>query len=799
MRQFTSFLKESIRQGLPHIHSTTTPAGNQTPSLSTDQFHHTTRGGKVHIHDVTEKTDGQTFKFGYDHHGFYTQHSGSGDERIRTGQGHIDRAKRRAAETGKEYVPHAHEAFAKFHDALHNNQKLQTHLQKMHKKHGEVSVRGEAFNRHIATPGDHPHEVKFVHTSYSTHGMGHHGSFVIHSKLPDNHLHDAEHFKKHLSDHNITFDHDRVDHPKGHVDVSHEVKDFHKLDHGLINSRTTPSNKAAKMAEIEKFNHIKHRVHQKVVSHVKSLGIKNKWGSGTEGLIVHPSEHNVHAARFKVVDDSFKKAKASGGRFGHLKENLLVEGGAIKIGDHAAEPIHVTAHNRSQIKHDVHHALAAVGDKFHADHKEHLFGSGHKHLHSGDVYSGSTHHLMHGHVSDAEFAKHKPHVGDIDVQVSHDHKNKLEHTLKAGHKFGKYTVVGTKKHGQELSAVMKHENGSHHQFDFEGNHHPGSEESRFKHNSSWEDTKHGIKGVHHKMLLNAAGRDKHKFSPMNGLRHRADDSDAGGGNAKKVTHSLFGGTADHKHIHSFIGVTHLIKHHVPKSQHQQIYDKFKSSVEQKKNMNHTHALNHLRQHLDVKDNLHEDAHAGEEHAHVAFMGASPFTHMGHHHDVVGSMAHHKEGKKFVGLSGKSDVFSDHERESIANKQSGGKAHFKVEKSAGETVGRAFHSMDKSKRRVLHLHFGHDRKNMAERLKSSIEAGKIPELNGEKPHAVYVHFPHDENRSHGFSGTKMRQAAHDKDLHTFHKHIGPAFSHEEAHKLMHRVHDGIKSGHIPLKR
>lgn len=799
MRLLSSFLKESIRQGLPHLHSTPTPAGNQTPSLTTDQFHHTTKGGKIHIHDVTEKTDGQTFKFGYDHHGFYSQHSGSGDERIRTGQGHIDRAKRRAQETGKEYVPHAHEAFAKFHDALHTNKKLQAHLKALHAVHGEVSVRGEAFNRHLARPGDHPHEVKFVHTSYSTQGMGHHGSFVIHSKLPDNHLHDVEHFKNHLSDHNVTFDHDRVDHAKGHVDVSHEVRDFHKLNHGLINSRTTPSNKAAKMSETEKFNAIKQRVHHKVVKHIESLGIKNKWGSGTEGLIVHPSAANPDAARFKVVHDSFKKAKLATGDIRRLHEEFIYEGGAIKVGDVAAEPIHVTAHNRKQVAHDVHHALSAVADKFHADHKEHLFGSGHKHLHSGAVYSGSTHHLMHGHVSDEEFAKHKPHVGDIDVQVSHDHKNKLQHTLQPGHKFGKYTVVGTKKHGQELSAVMKHENGHHHQFDFEGNDKPGSEESRFKHNSSWEDAKHKIKGVHHKMLLNAAGRDKYKFSPMHGLAHREDSSSAGGGNAKKITHSLFGHEADHKHIHSFVGVTHLIKHHVPKQHHQQIYDKFKSGTEQKKGVDHSHALNHLRQHLDVKDDLHESDHREEEHVHVAFMGASPFTHMGHHHDVVHSMSSHHHGKKFVGLSGKSDVFSDHEREHIANKQSAGAAHFKVEKSAGETVGRAFHTMDKSKRRIVHLHFGHDRKNMAERLKSSIDAGKIPELHGDRPDAVYVHYPKDENRSHGFSGTKMRKAAHEHDIHTFHKHLGPSFTHEEASKLMHRVHNGIKSGHIPLKR
>ena len=320
MKSFKSFFFESVRVGLPHIHSTPTPSGAQTPSLSTDQFAATTKGGKIHIGEVTEKTDGQTFVMGHDEHGFYTQHSGSGSERIRTGQGHIDRAKARAKETGKDYESTGPEAFSKFHNALHNNKALQAHLASEYKRTGKpVVVRGEAFNRSLARPSDKPGEVKFVHTSYSTKGLGRQGSFIIHSKLPENTGHDVEHFKKALSDSNITFDHDKVDHPKGHVDVASEVEDFNKLDHGLINSRTTPKNKAAKLAEIEKFNNVKKRVTAKVQGHVRKLGLKPKWGSGSEGLVVHPSSANPDAARFKLTSDAFKKAKATGGRFGETK------------------------------------------------------------------------------------------------------------------------------------------------------------------------------------------------------------------------------------------------------------------------------------------------------------------------------------------------------------------------------------------------------------------------------------------------------------------------------------------------
>lgn len=482
-------------------------------------------------------------------------------------------------------------------------------------------------------------------------------------------------------------------------------------------------------------------------------------------------------------------------------KSFITEGGNIKVGPKGSEtsaaPFSITAKTRGQKRNDIHHALGSIHDAFHKQHGEHLFGHGQAHLHTGHVYSGSTRDLMDKNISHANFAKFKPAVGDVDVQVSHDHKNKLESTLKAGSRHGKYTVVGTKKHGNEISAVMKHDNGEHHQFDFQGVKHPGSESERFLHSSSWHDTKAGIKGAHHKILLNAVGGDKNKFSITHGLRSRANDSDPGKTHPTEIAHHMFGHKADHTQIHSFQGVTNLIKKHIPKEQHQAIYDKFKSSVASQRGTNHEHAIAHLRKHLNVKDTVNESlTEATEQHAHAAFMGASPHTHMGHHTDVVGGMGN---GKKFVGLSGKSDVFSDKEREDIANKQSDGKASFKVEKSAGMTVGRAFHSMKGSGKKVLHLHFGHDRKEMAERLKSSIEAGKIPELQGHKPDAVHIHYPKDANRSHGMSGTKMRTAAETEDIKTYKHHLGSNFSDKDAKSIMDRTRVGLMAGKIKVKR
>jgi hypothetical protein len=833
-------------------------------------------------------------------------------------------------------------------------------------------------------------------------------------------------------------------------------------------------------------------------------------------------------------------------------KQFILEGGNITFGKKGdtnapqAAPFPVTAKTRGHIRDEIHGALASIHDSFHKATGEHLFGKDRQRLHDASAFTGSSHDLMGHHVSHEEFANHKPMVGDVDAQVTKEHKDALATHLQAGQQHGNFTVVGIKKHGDETSVGLKHNDTGHiHQVDFEGVKHPGSESDRFLHSSNWSDTKAGIKGAHHKILINAVGGEKHKFSISHGLRSRTDDSDPGVQHPTDVSKRLFGDQADHSNIHSFQGVTQLIKKHVPAEQHQAIYDKFKSGLAGKKDMDHAPALNHLQKHLGVKDtelsegimeakatpcgrcgtthvppsqggtcpalkkqktnenfingkgpgkpgdaarhglkgksaaelksirssdsasprkkqlahfmlnmtkeeteldeaglwdNIHAkrkrikagsgermrkpgsegaptkqnfrdasvnesydvsskhykaltdldlntknrdmttkhdgygplnpmdkkgskafwdekatmwnttveaamEARCGncaafnqapaimkkmaeglgpagekiqdlsnlgfcelfefkcagtrtcnkwlvngpiinegeasfndeqetttnyklagrkifnnaglsdrektvvarrvvhghtagdvakdmnisrirvdqirnkalrrmkvyssrnkiqrqdifeeaEQHAHVAFMGASPHTHMGHHIDVVGGMG---AGKKFIGLSGKSDVFSDNEREDIANKQSGGTAQFKVEKSAGQTVGRAFDSMKGSGKKILHLHFGHDRKEMAERLKSSIQAGKIPELNGEKPHAVHIHYPSDEDRSHGMSGTKMRTAAENNDVDTYKKHLGNNFSDKEAKSIMGRTRVGLLAGKIKVKR
>jgi len=302
MKSFITFIVESIRQGLPHI-----------TKMTRDQFDNLTKDGKVHLNKITEKTDGMTHMMGYDEHGFYTQSSGSGNEKMRSPQDFVDRATRRSQETGKPLDLTAANSFGHIHKILHANQGLQDHLRSQFEKTGqEVKVRGEAFYKPLSTPSETtPGEIKFVGTSYDPSHMGSVGKYVIHSQLPENHHVDLEHFKSHLSTPEMNFDDDIIKHKPAHLDVSDEVKDYHGLNHELLAARTSPKNKEAKEAENAKFDAIKQRVSDKVDAHFKSAGLTPKWGSGSEGFVVHPSSENPEAPRFKKTSDDFRAYKAN--------------------------------------------------------------------------------------------------------------------------------------------------------------------------------------------------------------------------------------------------------------------------------------------------------------------------------------------------------------------------------------------------------------------------------------------------------------------------------------------------------
>jgi len=485
----------------------------------------------------------------------------------------------------------------------------------------------------------------------------------------------------------------------------------------------------------------------------------------------------------------------------------LLEGGNIKANGHEATPIDIKHKDtpRNQVQTDVSDSLHAIHKHMHDNYGIHLFGKNAVALKKGTAYSGSTAHLMNSKISDAEHLRHKRHIGDIDVQIPHEHFEHVRNHLTTGKKFGKYTIVGTKKAGAEHHLLMKHENGQIHQFDFEKteykNNHP-TEFERFSHSSHWEDTKKKIKGAHHKALLNALGGSTHKFSISNGFRQRVEKGEAekpAVRDVKKITHHIFGKNADHKKSDSFVGLVDHMKNHLHPDKQKEIASSFIKASEKRKNPGYKEAIAHMQSVLGK----HITEETDEEHHHtsiVPLVGFSPISHMGHVKDL-GNVLKKAPGTKHLGMSSKADYFSPTERKAILAKQLNNKSiTTHLHKTAGETVGKAWNDV-KNKRGKKHLHIivGADRKAFGEGLKKSIEAGKIPEMAGGKFDHVHIHTPEDENRSHGLSGTKMRKAANESDLDTFHNHIGSSFSKAEAKRLMDKTKAGIDSGSIKLKR
>lgn len=268
----------------------------------------------------------------------------------------------------------------------------------------------------------------------------------------------------------------------------------------------------------------------------------------------------------------------------------LFEGGALK-GPNGEEADPISTKDRSKVRDDVGSSLEHLHNSFHEATGKHLFGKNAKAIRTGSAFSGSSAHLIDSTISNEELHKHKPTMGDIDTQVPKEHLSDLHKHLTPGKKFGKYTVVKAQKGGNEIHVLAKHENGQHHQIDFEGVEYHHEEPTKFEtfaHSSHWEDTKNGVKGASHKQLLNAAGGETHKFSITHGLAPRTDDKKApavhGEKDPKEISKKLFG--KEHP-IDSFDDVAHGIKKHIDLSKHKAIVDKFAER-------GHPHAVERLK-------------------------------------------------------------------------------------------------------------------------------------------------------------------------------------------------------------
>lgn len=699
--------REKLRSGLPHI-----------ATLKHGDFHHLIKHGAVKGH-VTEKSDGMAFGVGHDEHGFYTRSSGS--DKMRHSGDYLAAAKAKFGHT-PDFRPEISQHFDKLHQEFRSNPKITNYLaDKAQKTGGHSLLKGEMFYKPLGKKVG-KHGVRFVGTTYDSRHMGTTGKFVVHSGLPENQHHDLNHVNT-LGNHSINMDND-VPHQKAHVnvDVRDIIPHYHKLNHALMDSRTTPTNKKAKLGELEKLKGLQNEVHNRVDQHIAK--IKPKWGKETEGFVVHPHSEHKDAPRFKMVssrftkakeDFSFKKKEESFFSFADMVE-FLAEGGNVKVGGVGSEPIHM--HERSSKVKDIHNMFRSVNKA--TGHE--LFGKHERGLHKGTAYAGSTRHMMNPELSDSDFGKHKKSFGDVDVQVPHHTKEKLESVLKPGTTHANFSVVGTHRSGDQISAIMHHKpSGKNHQVDFEYKEydhktHEPTKFSQFSNNSDLSDMKSGLSGAHHKFLLQATTaahkrdavvtdkkgvnthgqHEVHSFSTSKGLRERHApvmdgttqkhvfgtpvfrdrspkeaeyDTDL-----KSVHQKLFGAKGTRSGVeamHSFHGTAGLIKKHFNPTQQADVVSKFKKNLEtgEKSPEKKAHAMAAINHHFPDLAHLKEE-HEKPKDFHVA-MAAGAFRGgiSSEHEKLINNLFSQKADKHYLyvqgpahkGLTNKDNPLTVHEK------------------------------------------------------------------------------------------------------------------------------------------
>jgi hypothetical protein len=236
-----------------------------------------------------------------------------------------------------------------------------------------------------------------------------------------------------------------------------------------------------------------------------------------------------------------------------FKDFLMEGGGTLTTDDgQASVPVDVsTPEKRRSMQKSVHKTLSAINDHFKANHQTDLFKD---RLVTGSAYSGSSKSMMDKKIPHAEYSRHKPAVGDVDVKIDHGHRDIVAQGLRHGQTFGDHTILKVHRRG-EVHALARHNpSGAIHQLDFEPVHDPDHPFTDFSRSSSFADSKvhPDIKGMHHKMLLNAAGGDRYKFGTR-GLVNRSNENDSTK-EIPEIGNRLFGSSHNNADIHSFTGV-----------------------------------------------------------------------------------------------------------------------------------------------------------------------------------------------------------------------------------------------------
>ena len=223
------------------------------------------------------------------------------------------------------------------------------------------------------------------------------------------------------------------------------------------------------------------------------------------------------------------------------QSQYLYEGGNLSIGDKKADEIDLKVHNRTYMVELLDKLLNDIDRAFKARTKTPMWSP--ELLKSKQFLGGSSLHFFNTKgISDEEFAKNKPKVGDIDTQIDKNLEGQVEEFLTSitNKKIGDAVFLGFSRGNEQYNGLFEFENPPVKiQIDFEfGKYNPETNAPddwyRFSHSSDWEDVKAGIKGVFHKYIYRALA----KAAPSEKYIAKM----AGAGKNKKMT--ITGPTSD---------------------------------------------------------------------------------------------------------------------------------------------------------------------------------------------------------------------------------------------------------------
>jgi hypothetical protein len=209
---------------------------------------------------------------------------------------------------------------------------------------------------------------------------------------------------------------------------------------------------------------------------------------------------------------------------------LLSEGGNLELDNpndpsarYQADEIDLKVHNRTFMVGLLDKLLQDINVAFYKQNKKPLWNP--QLLQSKEFLGGSSLHFFDTKgISDKEFAKHKPKVGDIDTQVNKELEPTVEQFLTAhDHKqIGDATLLGYSKGNEQFNALFQFQDPPIKiQIDFEFGKYDEKTDMpdewyRFSHSSEWNDIQAGIKGVFHKYLYRAL------TSAHGSIKHQVD-------------------------------------------------------------------------------------------------------------------------------------------------------------------------------------------------------------------------------------------------------------------------------------